>query len=209
MGSVAFQAAPRMRGKCASAKHPQALPAWSADWKTRTRHWARARARARQWASLRLCLGQVTNLSYVASRLSPPSRRAWEATGKEGSMPPLRGWSAGWETRAPYWANDPARSSIWSVAFQAARAWGANEGGEVMAGLWSAASSAWTLPVAPHLVEDPAVGADDADLHGHLAEGMGRTAQARIEVADAVLDAVQDPFRNLRSGDILLGDLVD
>ena len=46
-------------------------------------------------------------------------------------------------------------------------------------------------------------------MQRHLADGVGRAAQARIVTADAVLDAVEHRFGNVLAADIMPRDLRD
>ena len=60
-----------------------------------------------------------------------------------------------------------------------------------------------------HLVEQLAVRGEQLDVQRHLAGGVRRATQARIEGADAGLDAVQNALRDLRPLDVVPGDLRD
>ena len=61
--------------------------------------------------------------------------------------------------------------------------------------------------IAAQLLQQRAIGAAQLDVQRHPADGMGRAAQARIEGADAGLDAVQDRFRDRGALHVVLGDL--
>ena len=114
--------------------------------------------------------------------------------------------SAAASSGVSWWTASPSTSGRLQPATVRATA---RPDGVVAAQLVAVADHQERVSLAPHLMQDRAVGADQPHDQRHLADGVRRAAQARVEGADAGLQRGSGPLGDLRPADVVLGDLRD